>query len=335
MQDHDEALDYLQKKQSVTYRATTIQSGEAFDCGGFVFFRRGDRIGVAIPTGEKYVNIHNVHPGYSFSLDGDNALPRVSGNWLTLTIDKNETDLSDPVNMDEFVSRILGFVKTRDNAREELIENPWLWAEKVITMSGDKVSDVRPYPVIAELLLVNKLRGAGLLTDVARQYRGPDAGIHDFELQSFSLECKAHLHGDSEGKKGELVISSENQLSSSGHKPLYLVYCPMESSGDLTIDSCVKQFGEPRSEIMKKIAQSGLAEGDFSWMRPYHLVSEPIVFEINDSFPRITPSQFPGGRFPTGITKLIYTVSLKNLPMCPLDSFIEAMSNSTTPAFSI
>lgn len=330
-----DAQEYLQKKQSILYRATTIQSGESFDCGGFVFFRRGDRMGAAIPTGDTLVKIHNVHPGCSFSLDGDDALPRVEGNWLTLTIDKNETDISDPVCEEEFASRILNFVKTDDGARDEIIADPWSWAEKIIAMSGDKVSEVKPYPMIAELCLVNMLREAELLTDVKNQYRGPNASIHDFELPSFSLECKAHLHGDPDAQKAELVISSENQLSRTGQKPLYLVYCPMEVSGDLTIDSCVAAFGEPRNEIMEKVALGGFVEGDFSWMRPYHAEAEPLVFEINDSFPRITPAQFPGGRFPSGITQLTYSVSLKNLPSCPIGSFIEAQKMGVPPVFSV
>jgi len=334
MNSQAEAQEYLQKKQSIIYRAKTILSGESFDCGGFVFFRRGERMGAAIPTGDMLPKIHNVHPGRSYSLDGDDALPRVPGNWLTLTIDRDETDISDPVCEEEFASRILSFVRMDGNAREEIIADPWGWAEKVIAMSGDKVSDVRSYPIIAELFLVNKLRETGLLTDVRSEYRGPDAGIHDFELPSFSLECKAHLHGDPDAKKGELVISSENQLSRTGQKPLYLVYCPMEASGDLTIDSCVAAFGEPRNAIMEKVSLGGFVEGDFSWMRPYHMVAEPLVFEINETFPRITPAQFPNGRFPGGITKLVYSVSLKNLPSCPLGAFVDAMRTNAPPIFA-
>ena len=335
MNTQNEASEYFQKKQAIIFRATTIKSGESFDCGGFVLFRRGGRVGAAIPTGDDYINIHNVHPGRSYSLDGDDALPRVPGNFLTLTVDLDDVDMMDAVIAEEFANRIMSFVRTDGGVREELIADPWSWAEKVIAMSGDKVSDVRSYPVIAELCLVNRLREAGLLTDVANQYRGPDAGIHDFELPAFSLECKAHLHGDPEAKKGELVISSENQLSLTGQKPLYLVYCPLEASGDLTIASCIAAFGEPRSEIMQKVALCGFVEGDFSWMRPYHAVAEPLVFEINDSFPRITPAQFPDGRFPSGITKLTYSVSLKNLPSCPLDMFIEAMKNGKSPVFEV
>lgn len=335
MNNQSEAEKFLEKKKAVVFRATTMKSGEVVQFDDFLFFRRGDRVGAAISTGESAINIHNVHPGRSYSLDGDGALPLVPGNFLTLTADLSSVNLADPVKVEEFANRILSFVRTEDGNREALLSDPWAWAEKVIEMSGDKVSDVRPYPMIAELCLVNALRSAGLLTDVKHEYRGPDAGIHDFELPFMSLECKAHLHGDPEAKKGELVVSSEYQLSRTGAKPLYVVYFPMEDSGDLTLEKCVAAFGEPRQDILEKLKLGKFVEGDFSWQRPYHILGQPLVFEINDSFPRITPAQFPNGQFPSGITKLVYAVSLKNLPSCPLDAFIAAMKGGEKPEFKV
>jgi len=316
------SLDQL--KQSIAYRATRARTGDAFAFGDFVFFRRNNDVGAAIPTGAAYVNIHNVHPGRSYSLEGDNAVPRNSGNFLTLTVNAAETDLNDPVNLENFANMMIAFTKDEAGSRAALILNPWAWAERVIEMAGNRASDQKPYPYIAELVLVNKLRAAGLLTDPDAEYCGPNAGTHDFELPMMSLECKSHLHADQAAKRAELVISSERQLRRTGSKPLYVVYFQMEDIGDLTLESCVRDFGSPRPVIMRKLAKNGFVEGDFSWLRPYRLADTPLVFEINDSFPRITPEQFPGGRFPTGITKLVYHVSLQNLPSCPLDDFIAA-----------
>lgn len=325
-------LDQL--KQSINYRATHVRTGDAFAFENFVFFRRDNAVGAAIPTGGAYVNIHNVHPGKSYSLEGDNAVPRNAGNFLTLTVDVSETDLADPVNLENFANMMIAFTKDEAGSRAALIADPWSWAEKVIEMAGDKASDQKPYPYIAELTLVNKLRAAGLLTDPDVEYRGPDASTHDFELPMMSLECKSHLHADPTAKKGELVISSEHQLSKTGTKPLYVVYFPMEDTGDLTLESCVRDFGSPRPVMMRKLAKNGFVEGDFSWLRPYHLLGSPLVYEINDSFPRITPEQFPGGRFPAGITKLVYHVSLHSLPSCPLDDFIAAKVAGREPVFA-
>lgn len=324
-----------QIKQSIAYRAVRIQSGDVYAFDGFDLFRKGNAVGAAIPTGDTFVNIHNVHPGRSYLLEGDSALPRKAGNFLTLTVDITETDLADPVKMEDFTNAIIAFAKDENGSRASLISDPWGWAEKVIEMSGDQASDLRPHPYIAELHLVNKLRRAGLMTDPEAEYRGPAAGTHDFELPALSLECKSHLHGDARTKNGELVISSEHQLERTGTKPLYVVYFPMEDTGDLTLESCVNDFGPPRPVIMAKLAKSGFVEGDFAWQRPYHILGAPLVFEINDDFPRITPGQFPGGHFPGGITKLVYHVSLRNLPSCPLDDFLAALVAGQTPTFTV
>lgn len=325
---------YLELKKAIIYRITHINSGEVFDFDGFSMFRAGDKIGAAIPTGETCINIHNVHPGKSYTLDGTNALPGVQGNFLALTVDSSVTDVSDPVKQEDFAHRILTFVTRENGTRELLLSDPWEWAARVIEMSGDTATELRPYPYIAELYLVNKLRAAGLMSDVATQYRGPDSGVHDFELATMSLECKSRLHGDPETKSGELVISSEHQLSRTGTKPLYVVYFPMEDTGDLSLASCVAEFGDPRAVIMEKLAKMKFVEGDFAWQRPYHVLGSPLVYEITDDFPRITPGQFVGGHFPSGITKLVYHVSLYNRPSCPLDDFITAVCAGTPPVFT-
>ena len=86
--------------------------------------------------------------------------------------------------------------------------------------------------------------------------------------------------------------------------------------------------------IMEKLAKMRFVEGDFAWQRPYHVLGSPLVYEITDDFPRITPGQFVGGHFPSGITKLVYHVSLYNRPSCPLDDFITAVCAGTHPVFT-
>ncbi len=335
MNDNNEQDQYLELKKSIAYRATHTNSGEVFDFDGFSFFGKGSRIGAAIPTGEILHKIHNVHPGKGYTLDGDNSLPGVVGNFLTLTVDAARTDLDDPVKLENFASGILSFVRTDDGTRDLLLSDPWEWAARVIEMSGDTASELRPHWLVAELCLVNALRKAGLITDVASQYRGPDAATHDFELPMMSLECKSRLHGDIETKAAELIISSEHQLSRTGQKPLYIVYFPMEETGDLSLETCVAAFGEPRAEIMDKVEKAKFVEGDFPWFHKYHILGAPLVFEVSDDFPRITPEQFKGGKFPGGITKLIYHVSLHNRPSCPLGAFIDAMMRGEKPVFTI
>lgn len=315
--------------------AAAFQGYDPVALKGFVFFCHGSTLGVAVPTGDALINIHGVHPGKSYTLEGDNAIPLFKGNFLTLTVDSAKCDLDDPVCLENFVSLAVDFTRETDGARAALVKDPWAWAEKIIEMSGNAAQLEKPYPYIAELHLLNKLRAAGLLTDPANEYRGPEAASHDFELAGMSLECKSHLHGDADVKNAEITVSSENQLRRTGRKPLYVVYYPMEDAGDLTLAAGVAAFGEPRSVILTKLAKNGFVEGDFAWLRPYHLLCEPLVYEIDDSFPRITPDQFKDGKFPAGITKLVYHVSLQNRPSCPLSAFLAACVAHEPPAFSL
>lgn len=327
--------DLAQLKNAIIGFARTMNSGAARAFQDFIFFRKGNAVGAAVSTGETPINIHNVRPGQSYLLEGDSAVPCVPGNFLTLTVDVSATDLNDPLKADAFSNMILQFVSMKDGNRERLLENPWVWAEKIIEMGGDKTARMRPHAYIAELYLTAALKDAGLLTDIATEYRGPEAGRHDFELPSMSLEAKSHLHGAEDEKPGELVVSSETQLSRTDGKPLYVVYFSIEDTGGLSLASCVGRFPDDRVTILQKLADNGFVEGDFYWQRPYNLPHEPRVYEITDDFPRITPEQFKGDVFPSGITKLVYHVSLRNLPYCPLSSFIDAKKRGIQPEFRV
>ena len=179
-------LDQL--KDSIVFRATHIAAGEGYSFENFTFFQKGTQVGAAITTGETLINIHNVRPGQSYLLEGDNNVPGIAGNCLTLTCDIQEIDLTDEVRKEAFANMILAFTKDENGSRAALTADPWAWAEKMIEMNGNSTKKCRPYPYIAEVTLLNKLRAAGLLTDPEREYLGPAAGTHDFELKTMSLE---------------------------------------------------------------------------------------------------------------------------------------------------
>ncbi len=333
MTQDDEAHRLFETRKSVKYRLATIRPGELFQFDDFFLFRHGGTVGAAIPAGDELPGIHNVHPGRSYSLDGDNALPGAPGNFLVLSVDADETDLADEVKREDFADRILSFASRENGAREALLRDPWGWAERIIEMTGNAASELRPYPYLAEVLLLNRLRAAGLVRDPAAEYRGPDAALHDFELSSCSIECKSHLHAK-DGFDGEITVTNQHQLAPTGGKPLYLCYFAMEDAGDLTVEAAARDFGEPRAVLLEKLRKCRIVEGDFAWRRPYHLVCEPLVYEIDGAFPRITPALFPGGRFPAGIVSLQYRVSLQNLPRCTLSSFIDALAAGRNPKFA-
>ena len=326
-------------KTSILLQLKSIKDGQMFCHPGygqdFLLFRQGNLIGVAVKAGRDW-KIHNIFPAKAFKLDSCINLLQSRGFFLTLTVDTSEVDLNDLPVRDLCGNIFCHFVEAEN--RSALLSDPKGWAEKMIEILGNTEKQEKPYPYIAELYAVDKLVEAGLLANVKTEYRGPEKSVHDIEAATFSLEVKSHLYADSTDSPGELVISSETQLSPTEDKPLYVVYFRMEETGALSLEKLVATLqakGYPRNILLEKLENSGSGyfEGDLSWEKEYHLQMEPQVYRVDEKFPRITPELFPNGHWPTGITKLVYHVSLKNLPSCDFSRFVEAMRNGEEPQF--
>jgi hypothetical protein len=325
-------------KNAVRYRLNNISSGQLYQSqGDYLFFRQGNIVGAAINTGDVLHNIHNINPAKAFTLDSVHNILHAEGNFLTLTANMSETDLNDPIQANRFADIICQFVRLEDGNREKLLADPRKWAEDMIEILGNSAENSRPYAYVAELDIVNKLCAAGIMTDVAKEYRGPEKAVHDFELSGFSLEVKSHLYGDMTDKANSLTISSANQLEPTEGKPLYVVFYRMEETGSMSFAGEVEKFVSgnyaTKQLIIGKIKSSGYTEGDLFWEKEYHTQNEPQVYEVTGDFPRITPSMFKGDHFPTGIIKLVYTISLENMPSCGLAEFINAKKEGREPRF--
>ena len=325
-------------KTAIRYRLNTIRIGEIFHYPGegFYLFQQGSMIGAAISTGETLLNVHNVRPTRAFTMDAVCNLLGVPGNFLTMTASSAEIDLSNPILANRFADIICQFVRTEDDNRTILLEDPIVWAEQMIATLGNDEEKDRVYAYIAELDVVKRLCEAGLMTNIAEQYRGPDKSVHDFEMPDFSLEVKSHLYGSMNEKANTITISSEHQLELTEGKPLYVVYYRMEETGTMSLESEVDalvNMGKSKPEILAKIKKSGYTEGDLFWRNVFHTQNEPQVYAVCGEFPRITPQMFHNDHFPTGIVKLVYTISLANIPSCGLTEFIRAKCEGREPRF--
>ena len=325
--------DYLSLYNDLEQDVLEIVTGSSSYYGGdFLLYKDDKTIGVAIETDE-YLNIHHVYPSKQFNMSSRIGLPpNEPGNFLTLSSSTN-FDLTDCNKRGIFLDMCLQFVSRENGNREKLLSDPHKWAKEKIEIMGNASSDKKPYPYIAELHLLQKLDEAGLVQDIEQEYRGPEKGVHDFEMAAFSLEVKSHLHGNQEDKPGEVTISSDKQLALNCGKPLYLVYCKVEDTGDLSLRSVIDSFGNKREIALKKLEKEKFYDGDLYWESQYHLLEEPLVYPVTGDFPRITPFQFVGGQKPSGVTKLIYDISLANLPCCTLSEFIEAKKQGREPEY--
>lgn len=331
----DEAI-----KKSLRFRfdKRMIQSGECCEWAelGFMLFRQGHTVGVAIPTGETFYNIHNIHPAKSFTMDSAQNILDKQGNFLTLTTSLNAIDFQDSVLLNRIIDTFCQFVRLEDNNRNELLADPKAWAKKMIEYWGNSAENDLTYAYIAELNAVRRLYEAGLMTDIKKEYRGPEKNVHDIELPDCSIEIKAHLYGDMSDKANTLTVSSEFQLEQAAGKKLYVVYYRMEDTGDLSLQKEVDALvasGVSKVDILEKLKKSKHMEGDLFWDLEYHTQNEPQVYQVTEDFPRITPSMFADGHFPTGIVKMVYTISLANIPSCGLSEFIAARKEGREPKF--
>lgn len=326
--------DYLELYNEFERSVLEISTGLSVDFAfhQFSLYKDDKSIGVAIKT-EEYLNIHHVYPSKQFNMSSRIGLPPAeAGNFLTLSVPAG-FDLADSGKRSVFLDMCLQFVSRENGNREKLLEDPHKWAKEKIEILGNQNSDKNPCPYIAELHLLQKLNEAGLVQDMVQEYRGPEKGVHDFEMAAFSLEVKSHLHGNREDKPGEVTISSDKQLAQNGEKPLYLIYYKVEDTGDLSLKSVIDSFGNKREAALKKLEKEKFYEGDLYWESQYHLLEEPLVYPVTGDFPRITPFKFVGGQKPSGVTKLIYNISLANLPCCTLSEFIEAKKQGREPEY--
>ena len=328
--------DYLALYNDFEKNVTEIAVGKCrdFTFHKFYLYKDEKSVGVAIKT-EKLLNVHQVYPVKQFQMSSRTGLPPAeAGYFLTLSV-PSSFDLDHPGSRSLFLDICLQFVSRADGNRERLLADPHKWAKEKIEILGNKSSENKPYPYIAELHLLQKLEEAGLVLDMDLEYRGPEKGVHDFETRTFSLEVKSHLHADETDKPGEVTISSDKQLAQNGEKPLYLIYYKMEETGDMSLKSVIDSFGTKRNAALEKLEKlEKFYEGDLYWETLYHLLEEPLVYPVAGEFPRITPLSFAGGQTPSGVTKLIYHISLANLPCCTLSEFIEAKRSGREPVFA-
>ena len=110
-----------------------------------------------------------------------------SGQMLSLTIPKNI--ISDNDLQSVYAQILANF--TNPAVRETIMANPRSWFELYLNMFGNHLQEMRPYAVIAELLLLRDLLRNGLIGNVENEWVGPKSNVHDFELADISIEVKS------------------------------------------------------------------------------------------------------------------------------------------------
>lgn len=211
---------------------------------------------------------------------------------------------------DSFSNLCSAFVSPGEegNNREKIINSPIDWWKEWKELLGNKDIDEKVYDILGELCAFKY----ALQTRHDSNWNGPDGATYDIETQEGFIEVKSTVRR----YRKEIDISSQFQLFPPD-KPLDLILCVFEPTNvsGCSIDGILNEIsntGYDTEILNQKLEKKGFEKGK-SIRKKSFILHEMLLYTIDESFPRITPSSFLDGVFPEGITKITYTVDLSGL----------------------
>lgn len=261
-----------------------------------------DTYGVAIP----YDNQDDVNETF--------ANARIRSSYVTISSGERKrvlllsTSSSDIMN--PFSSFCEAFVNPGEDGmiRKAIDSSPIDWWKDWKELLGNKNIDSRVYDTLGELCVLKY----AVQNNEEPHWNGPDRASYDIETAERFLEVKSSVV---RGKR-QITISSQFQLYP--HKPLYIVFCLFESTilSGISIDSILSDFDQMgyNTELLNsKLELNGFEKGMSSRKKTF-ILHEMLLYKVDSSFPKITPSSFVNGVLPEGIADVSYTVDLLGLP---------------------
>ncbi|MCX8513225.1 MAG: PD-(D/E)XK motif protein, partial [Chthoniobacteraceae bacterium] len=205
-----------------------------------------------------------------------------------------------------------------DPAKRVLISNdPAEWWEEWSELMGNSNSDQSPHAVLGELLVWQSM----YKIKQRMNWSGPDASSHDLVGIDFDIEVKSTIKRY--GKR--VTVSGEHQLSVANGKRLFLIFMRFEATaGGNSINSVIANlmhYGANGTTIQNNLAKMRYQTGKSTRAKTY-MVHDAEVYEVSNTFPRITPAAFAGGVTPMGIEQIKYEIDLSLIkPYSTLDQF--------------
>jgi hypothetical protein len=186
--------------------------------------------------------------------------------------------------------------------------------------------------LIGELAILKGLidvYGPGLAVGA---WRGGDREEHDFGLLGCDIEVKTTA-----GERRAHWISSLTQLVRTGERPLYLVSVQLTRAGadGVTVAQIIERLrgstGDARDIFEDRLQDAGWRERyATSSMQQWRARSAPVVFTVDDDFPRLTPALLTaGGVDLTVVTDVRYRIDLTG---CNAGQTIEPQIAATAAA---
>ena len=230
--------------------------------------------------------------------------------------------LLDPAQREVFYRLCSDIVNVTSNAKTEpeavslFLARTWRWHHLLRGGLDQKLTKEEQKGLIGELIVIEKLLLPNISPcDAISAWTGPLGAPKDFEIGRLCIEAKARR-----GAATPFVaISSEHQLDTSGVDALYLHVVELdgaigESNGAFTVTLIA---GRVRDKIAMDDVDAAylferlLMSSGFRWEDDYHdsrwIEGASILFEVRDTFPRITSTTVP-----SGVSNVKYSIALKD-----------------------
>jgi len=165
--------------------------------------------------------------------------------------------------------------------------------------------------LVGELILLEMILESGVHPqDAVGAWNGPLSGLRDFVIGFGAIEVKTTIASVGLTAK----IGSLEQLDDTTCKPIFLcaIKCALTSSGQTINEkiSSLRSLLAPDSmallDFNNRITASGYLQSDVSQYHRRFSFREIFIFEVNDNFPRLTPSNIM-----LGVVSVKYEINLE------------------------
>mgnify|MGYP000911242697 FL=1 len=208
----------------------------------------------------------------------------------------------------EFAAVCAQFVEPGENGdnRRKIVNNPTEWWAQWKTLLGNSISEKKPYDVISEMIVLEHLIKEGKKV----VWSALNSGSHDIETDEESYEVKSTI------KRYGATVTVTGQYQLHSTKRLYLCFCRMERSvAGVSINEmkeCLIRAGY-RGDILEQQLNDLGYEFGMSIRDEKYKILEKRKYEVDQDFPKITPTSFKDDKIPNNIIQITYTVDLDGL----------------------
>jgi hypothetical protein len=189
--------------------------------------------------------------------------------------------------------------RTGTDALKWMIAHLERWQRFLGRSKGGVLSEQELRGLLCELVFLDRELCARFGESAIRFWRGPEGQPQDFSLGDTAFEIKSHLVGS----KPMVTISSAEQLWNTSEALHLVVYTVGEATGAMSgAMSLAQVVANIRCRLTSEVAELFedhlLAAGYLDrqeYGRRFFTVSDPVIYHVTGTFPRITPEQVPAG----------------------------------------